>query len=81
MSKCKVFDEHVEVRIIRKGKEKSVPFCDLKEGDQVVSHGFDFVVDDCHQCEDSHYDGWVLYDTDGNSYFPEDFDAKLIRTE
>lgn len=81
MSKCKVFDQNVKIKIIRDNKEASVRFCDLQEGDHVIDNGFDFIVDDCHQSEDAHYDGWVLYDTDGNSYFPEDFGAELIRAE
>lgn len=81
MSKCMVFSESVEIEIIRNDQKMIVKFCELEEGDHVVGKGFDFIVDDCHQCEDPHYDGWICYDTKGNDYYPEDFGAKLIRAE
>lgn len=79
MSKLKVFDETVKVKIIRDDEEQTVRFCDLEDGDHVISEGFNFIVDDAHQCEDSHYDGWICYDTEGNDYYPEDFGASIIR--
>lgn len=82
MSKLKVFDETVEVTIIRDGKKQSVRFCDLEEGDHVVSNGYDFIVgDDAHHSGDATYDGWLVYDTKGTDYYPEDFGARLVQAE
>ena len=72
MGKCVVYDETIMIDIFRDGECMTVQFCKLRPGDLVCSHNL--VVSDVHQCEDAHYDGWVMYDVFGDSWFPEDFD-------
>lgn len=75
---CNVYDETVPVKIIRCGTEMEVEFCALKANDIVcLPNGHEFCVgDDAHISGDSTYEGWVVYDMSGNSYFPEDFETR-----
>ena len=52
-----------------------ISFEDLKKGDKVVgTRGPKFTVgEDAHLSGDASYNGYIVYDTEGNSYFPEDF--------
>lgn len=50
----------------------------LKEGDIIFTHGVAHMVGtDAHYSGDASYEGYLLYDTDGNSYFPEDLDQDV----
>lgn len=78
MSKCKRFDETVEVKVSRDGEEMYVEFWKLRAGDAILHFGEAapiLVGEDAHQSEDPCYDGWLFYDNNGNSYYPEDFGA------
>lgn len=76
--KCNAYDETIPVSIIRCGMEMEVGFCELKTNDiACLPNGDKFRVgDDAHVSGDSTYEGWVVYDEFGNSYFPEDFEDK-----
>ena len=65
----------IKLKIIRNGQEMEVPFSEIKKGDKVPTGNPDhpiIVGSDAHESGDA-YDGWLFYDTNGNSYFPEDF--------
>lgn len=52
------------------------PFYALKAGDVILDDDGKVlctVGEDAHVSGDASYDGWLFYDTKGNSYFPEDF--------
>lgn len=59
------------VLIERNGKRMLVPFCEIQGGDFIVDHSF-YAGCDAHVSGDASYDGWLFYDEDGNSWFPED---------
>ncbi len=71
--------ERIPVSIIRCGMEMEVGFCELKANDiACLPCGDKFRVgEDAHVSGDSTYEGWVVYDEFGNSYFPEDFDGEI----
>ena len=76
-----MYDPEVSVTIRRMGKlVMAVPFCDLKKGDETISSEYPQFTcgDDAHISGDSSYGGYIVYDTEGNSYFPEDFGAALV---
>ena len=76
-----VYDPEVSVTIRRMGNlVMAVPFCDLKKGDETISSEYPQFTcgDDAHISGDSSYGGYVVFDTEGNSYFPEDFGAALV---
>lgn len=74
--KPKVYDSKVEVRISRQGQRMTVPFRKVKAGDIVLDRQVLCVVaDDAHYSGDASYPGWMFYDRDGESWFPEDFGA------
>lgn len=79
----KVYDENVEVSVIRNGKQMEVPFYDIKEGDHVYNGDtFCFIAgEDAHFSGDSSYEGYLVHDNSpngGEGYFPEDFGAELV---
>lgn len=52
-----------------------VPFGTLEEGDVFFVDGEEYVVgDDAHYSCDASYDGYLLYDENGEAWFPEDLD-------
>ena len=67
------------VSCIRKGAAAitEVDFESIKAGDTVFTRdGFALVVgEDAHRSGDASYDGWLLYDADGDAQFPEDLVA------
>ena len=75
---CNLFDERIPVNIIRDGKEMEVSFCELKANDiALLPSGSKLCIGgDAHISGDSTYEGWLVYDEQGNSYFPEDLNAK-----
>ena len=64
-------DEYTEVEIIRNGEQQTVYFCDLSYGDYIPVIG-ETVDIGAHYSGDASYDGWLFYDQNGNSWFPED---------
>ena len=71
-----VYDETYPVEIVRDGIKMTVPFREIKKGDKVPTRNPDhpiIVGENAHLSGDAAYDGWLFYDTNGNSYFPEDF--------
>ena len=51
-------------------------FTEIEAGDTVFVNGKPIVVgDDAHYSGDASYDGWLLYDTNGEGWFPEDLDT------
>lgn len=81
MSKCNVYDENVMLRIRRKGVVRNVPFYKLRDGDIVLGEDgeIDFTCEgDAHMSSDTTYEGWLVYSREAQeSFFPEDFGAKL----
>lgn len=73
MGKMSVYSETIQVRIMRSGTQKTVMFCDVKDGDRLVDFGGAIVDGDSHFSGDSTYEGWIFFDTSGNDYYPEDF--------
>ena len=76
-----VYDPEVSVTIRRMGNlVMAVPFCDLKKGDETISSEYPQFTcgEDAHISGDSSYAGYIVFDTEGNSYFPEDFGAALV---
>lgn len=72
-----MYNENTIVGVQRNGRFEEVKFCELKKGDKVLNHntkGYteDIIVDYAHHSEDASYDGWVMWDQWGNSWFPED---------
>lgn len=70
--------EDVLVHIKRAGVWIIVPFSDLKAGDIVTNceNGQTIIftcASDAHRSEDTSYDGWLVFSTDGHDYYPEDF--------
>ena len=46
----------------------------IKDGDTFVIQGKEYVADgDSHYSGDASYDGYIVFDADGNSWFEEDF--------
>lgn len=66
------------VKYIKKG-EKEIDycrFCNLEEGDTFFSGGYEYVVGvEAHKSGDASYDGYLLYDTEDEGWFPEDLDV------
>ena len=76
-----VYDPEVSVTIRRMGKlVMAVPFRELKKGDETISSEYPQFTcgEDAHISGDSSYAGYIVFDTEGNSYFPEDFGAALV---
>lgn len=70
-------DEMSYVRSNRDGESGYCHFYELKKGDTFFRGGVPHVVDiDAHFSVDSSYDGYLLYDEDGNDWYPEDLDGK-----
>lgn len=67
--------EYVKVRIKRAGKTMTVPFLELKDGDELINPNYPcFVCDgDAHLCGDASYDEYIVYDEDGDDYSGADF--------
>ena len=66
------------VSCIRKGDAAISPvdFESLSEGDVFFVNGQPYVVGvDAHYSGDASYDGWLLYDAQGESWFPEELDT------
>lgn len=71
-----VNDSHI-VKGVKKGTAAltGILFRDLKTGDTFFQNGKPIMVgEDAHLCGDASYDGYLVYDRNGNSYFPEDAD-------
>ena len=67
-----------KVSCIPKGcrEVQEVPFESLRKGDIFFVNGESFTVnEDAHYSGDASYDGYLLYDSEGNSWFPEDLDV------
>lgn len=65
------------VKVLRRGSGKIdlVNFEDIRKGDLFAVNGFICKCrEDAHLSEDPDYDGYLLYDTNNNSWFPEDLD-------
>lgn len=64
------------IRVVKAGTTTitAIPFRDLQPGDTFFYHGEAKTVGDAgaHLSEDASYDGYLVYDHKGNSYFPED---------
>lgn len=63
------------VNIVKKGSEmlSRISFTDLKEGDTFFVAGRPHIAQgDAHFCGDSTYNGYLVYDLEGNSWFPND---------
>lgn len=77
-----VYDEQVEIAILRDSEEEEVPFCDLIKGDIIIDplpNGERITVgEDAHFSGDSSYEGYLFYDVDGCDWYPEDFGAELL---
>lgn len=76
-----VYDPEVSVTIRRMGKlVMAVPFRELKKDDETISSEYPQFTcgEDAHISGDSSYAGYIVFDTEGNSYFPEDFGAALV---
>jgi len=78
MSKMKVYDETVNVNVVRSGVPQSVMFCEIKKDDVLVDFPCAIVDEDSHFSGDASYEGWLFFDTTGCVYFPEDFGASLV---
>lgn len=78
MSKMRVYDDSVEINVIRNGEQVEVMFSEVEDGDVLVDYPGRVVDGDAHFSGDESYDGWLFYDTDGNAYYPEDFGAALV---
>ena len=66
----------ITVTVIRDRTEMEIQFSEIKQGDKIPtrnSYNPIHVGVDSHKCGDASYDGFLFYDTNGNSYFPEDF--------
>lgn len=68
--------DNTMVKIFRhepENKEMYIPFEEIRKGDTVyVKDGTVIAADDAHYSGDASYDGYLFYDTYGNSVFPED---------
>ena len=75
----RVYDENICIVVIRDGSRKTVKFRDIKDGDIVClqNHQTAVAKGDAHMSEDASYDGYLFYDQEGESYFPEDFGAEV----
>lgn len=64
------------VRVCRAdGRLDVIPFDEIRAGDLFTVNGNGHVCEEePHHCGDASYDGMLLYDSDGNSWFPEDLD-------
>lgn len=69
-----------KVYVWRKGAGDTVipmDFRDLKRGDVVFADGVPIeIAEDAHLCGDASYDGYLCYDTDDNSVFPDSLDGE-----
>lgn len=70
-----VYNPEVVVPIIRDGITMHVMFKYVKAGDILPTRERAIVSDDAHLSDDADYSGYIFYDEDGESYFPEDFEA------
>lgn len=66
-----------KIRIVRDKLEMTVTFPELKDGDEIISPNVPHITcsGDAHISGDASYDGYVVYGTNGEGYFPEDFDT------
>ena len=72
------------VKGVKKGTAAltGILFRDLKAGDTFFQNGKPITVgEDAHLCGDASYDGYLVYDRNGNSYFPEDADPFEIQPQ
>lgn len=63
------------ITIIRAGEKNPMRslFSEIKKGDTFFIKGQPCICEiDAHESGDASYDGYLLYDTDGDSWFPED---------
>ena len=70
-----VYNPEVIVPVIRDGVLMHVIFKYVKTGDILPTCDGAIVSDDAHLSNDADYPGYLFYDEDGESYFPEDFEA------
>ena len=64
--------------ILRKnaGGLEFAPFESIRKGDIFTAFGLIHICgEDAHYSGDASYDGYLLYDTDGEAFFPEDLDS------
>ena len=81
MGMCNVYDEDVYIEIMRNANAMTVHFWELKEGDMIAAgeHKGLIVEEDAHESGDACYEGWLFLGADGDSYYPEDFGADLVK--
>ena len=68
------------VSFVRQGEGRVEEICfeNLREGDIFFVDGIPYTVGvDAHYSGDASYDGYLLYDTSENGWFPEDLDADV----
>ena len=72
-------DGSVTLTVLRNGQLSTICFRELTKGDITCSPKVPRIVvgENAHKSEDSDYVGWLVYDENGCSYFPEDFSPKL----
>lgn len=75
-----VYDESVQVNILRNGKRMWVPFWKLQKGDTAYYEGtyaksYFICGEDAHVSDDPDYRGWLIHSEGGFGFFPEDFGA------
>jgi hypothetical protein len=65
------------VKIRRQGTNMTVPFRLLMEGDRTIDPRYPQITCTCdaHLSEDASMETWVVFDTDEEGFFPEDFGA------
>ena len=84
-AKKSVYDLEADiVSCIRKGdtKVQEVTFESLRAGDTIFVKGCARIVEeDAHYSGDASYDGYLLYDTEGESWFPRDLDFSVTLTK
>lgn len=63
------------VRVLHSSNYCGVPFEDIRKEDTFFVGGNPYMArEDAHRSGDASYDGYLIYDTDGNSWFPGDVD-------
>ena len=79
---CSVVDGGHRVNVIRDGNQMKIPFSELKANDVAcLPNGVNICIgEDAHISGDATYEGWLVYDDHGNSYFPEDFECDSHET-
>lgn len=67
-----------KVNMIRSGESEVIQdtFSSIREGDAFFLNGQQHIAaEDAHYSEDASYDGFLVYDTEGEGFFPNELDA------